>query len=165
MTIGYRKRSLHQVHLRKADKIVPTCSSLGDNTTKGPKRHGQLSANNPVAGDVAYYGVLTDIIELSYFGGQKVVLFKCDWMSEGKNKRPNEHGFTLANFAQLTHANEPFVLASQVQQVFYVEDPVDEGWHVVIRTTARDTFNMNTEFCVDETNLQSESCDGQFQDE
>jgi hypothetical protein len=55
-----------------------------------------------VAGDVAYYGVLTDIIEPSYFGGRKVVLFKCDWVSEGKYKRPDEHGFTLVNFARLT---------------------------------------------------------------
>ncbi|KAF7139861.1 hypothetical protein RHSIM_Rhsim06G0085100 [Rhododendron simsii] len=125
------------------------------------------SDNNPVAGDIAYYGVLTDVIELSYFGGRKVVLFKCDWMSEGKNRRPDEHGFTLVNFARLVHVNEPFVLASQVQQAFYVEDPLDKGWHVVIRTTARDAFNMNTESCIDdvETYLQSESCDGQLQDD
>ena len=31
--------------------------------------------NNPIAGDVTYYGVLMDIIELDYFGDRKVVLF------------------------------------------------------------------------------------------
>ncbi|KAI8560338.1 hypothetical protein RHMOL_Rhmol04G0247700 [Rhododendron molle] len=120
------------------------------------------SDNNPVAGDKAYYGVLTDVIELSYF-----VLFKCNWMSEGKNRRPVEHGFTLINFVRLVHVNEPFILSSQVQQPFYVEDPLDKGWHVVIRTTAKDSFNMNTESCINDVEmyLQSESCDGQLQDD
>ncbi|KAF7119899.1 hypothetical protein RHSIM_Rhsim13G0141700 [Rhododendron simsii] len=122
------------------------------------------SDNNPVAGDIAYYGILTDVIELSYFGGRKVVLFKCDWMSEGKNRRPDEHGFTLVNFARLVHVNEPFVLASQVQQAFYVANPLDKGWHVVIRTTARDAFNMNIESCIDDMETY-ESCDGQLQDD
>ena len=29
--------------------------------------------------NVPYYGQLTDIVELQYTEGNKVVLFKCDW--------------------------------------------------------------------------------------
>lgn len=39
--------------------------------------------NNPIIGDVTYYGVLKDIIELQYPGGRKVVVFDCDWVSTG----------------------------------------------------------------------------------
>ena len=44
------------------------------------------SANdrNPVIGDVTYYGVLKEIVELEYFLSRKVVLFKCDWVGQGR---------------------------------------------------------------------------------
>ena len=35
---------------------------------------------NPILGDVSYFGRLTDVIELDYYGGRKVTLFKCDWV-------------------------------------------------------------------------------------
>ncbi|KAK3008141.1 hypothetical protein RJ639_014929 [Escallonia herrerae] len=35
---------------------------------------------NPIAGDVNYYGVLTDIIVLHYSKKFRFVLFKCDWV-------------------------------------------------------------------------------------
>lgn len=33
----------------------------------------------PIFGDVDYFGVITEIIKLDYYGGVKVVLFKCQW--------------------------------------------------------------------------------------
>ena len=33
---------------------------------------------NPITGDVPYYGVLIEVVELHYLGGNRVVLFKCD---------------------------------------------------------------------------------------
>ena len=36
--------------------------------------------SNPVEGNVEYYGLLTDIIELDYYSRWKVVLFRCDWL-------------------------------------------------------------------------------------
>ena len=40
------------------------------------------------------------------------------------------------------YKNEPFIFASQAEQVFYVQDPVDNAWHVVIKTTPRDYYDM-----------------------
>ena len=34
---------------------------------------------NPIEGDVPYCGVLTEVVELHYLCGNRVVLFKCDW--------------------------------------------------------------------------------------
>ena len=34
---------------------------------------------NLVIGDVSYYGVLTEVVELHYLGGNIVLLFNCDW--------------------------------------------------------------------------------------
>ena len=46
--------------------------------------------------------------------------------------------------------------------MFYVEDPIDKGWHVMIKTTARDSYDMNEQTCVDdvETYLQSNASSG-----
>ncbi|KAK1415823.1 hypothetical protein QVD17_31611 [Tagetes erecta] len=54
--------------------------------------------NNPIVGDVTYFGVLNDIIELEYAVDRKVVLFHCDWISNGSRKKQDENGFTLLNF-------------------------------------------------------------------
>lgn len=100
--------------------------------------------NNPIVGEVAYYGVLKDIIELEYpIVGKKIVLFECDWVSQRSAQKRDENGFTLVNLSMLKQHDEPFVLASQAQQVFYIEDPVEKGWHVVVKAKARDSFDMN----------------------
>ncbi|KAK2996167.1 hypothetical protein RJ639_029521 [Escallonia herrerae] len=120
--------------------------------------------DNPILGDLTYYGVLEEIIELQYSGSKRVVLFRSNWVSKGSRKKEDENGFTLLNFKRLTRHKEPFVLASQVQQVFYTEDV--GGWHVVIKTTARDAFDMNAVASEDdvETYLQSEPCNAQEHD-
>ncbi|XP_035843728.1 uncharacterized protein LOC110929331 isoform X4 [Helianthus annuus] len=118
--------------------------------------------NNPIMGDVTYYGILNDIIELEYAVDRKVVLFHCDWISNGSRKKQDENGFTLLNFEGLNPHNDPFILACQAQQVFYVADRVDKGWKVVIKTTPRDSYDMNEQTCLEnvETHLQSDTSTG-----
>lgn len=107
---------------------------------------------NPITGDVTYYGILKDIIELNYYEKFKVVLFKCDWIDvcQGKGIKQDEFGFTFVNPTRLMATgvhlgDEPYVLASQAQQVFYVEDPIDTDWHAVIKTKPRELFDMGEE--------------------
>lgn len=88
----------------------------------------------PISGDVDYFGMINEIIELDYYGGVKVVLFKCQWADV--NNRTNgvkvdDYGFTLVNSERFSDTDEPFVLASQVQQGFYVENPKEKPWQVV----------------------------------
>ena len=99
--------------------------------------------NNPILSDLDYYGVLTNIIELDYREGRKVLLFECDWVSKGKRLKQDEDGFMLANFLNVKRHNEPYILAVQASQVFYVEDPLENGWHVVITTRPRAEYNMD----------------------
>ncbi|XP_071741395.1 uncharacterized protein [Rutidosis leptorrhynchoides] len=115
--------------------------------------------NNPIVGDVIYYGVLKDIIELQYGDEKKVVLFHCDWISSGSRIKVDENGFTTLDFRGLKQTKEPYILASQAQQVFYVADPVRKDWKVVIKTTPRDNFDMDEQICIDdvETHLQSDT--------
>ena len=38
--------------------------------------------------------------------------------------------------------DEPFILASQAEQVCYAQDHIDPNWHVVLKMTVRDFFDM-----------------------
>ncbi|XP_060170851.1 uncharacterized protein LOC132601805 [Lycium barbarum] len=92
-----------------------------------------------------YYGVLEDIYELSYVGNRKVYLFKCHWCDVarlGRGYKIDKYGFTSVNTHCALNTNEPFVLASQSEQVFYLNDMVNKDLLVVVKTNPRDLFNI-----------------------
>ncbi|KAM3248017.1 putative protein isoform X1 [Capsicum annuum] len=78
---------------------------------------------NPIDGEVSYYGVIHDITKIDYYGCFSAVLFRCDWF----HNKVNDYGLTPVYFNRLCSTDDLFVLASQVHQVFYVEDPVEKG--------------------------------------
>ncbi|KAG8372858.1 hypothetical protein BUALT_Bualt12G0110700 [Buddleja alternifolia] len=89
-----------------------------------------------------YYGVLTDIIQLDYLGNHHVVLFKCDWY-EGRSVQKDKYGCTSINTTKPWKTNEPYVLASQAQQVFYVNDiKLGSDWKVVIEAQGRSSWSI-----------------------
>ena len=83
---------------------------------------------NPSVGNVMYYGSVEEIIEISYHDHFSVVLFRCVWF----HSEINEHQQSLVNKNKTICKGEPYILASQAHQVFYVEDPTKEGWHFAI---------------------------------
>ena len=96
---------------------------------------------NPIAADLTYHGGIIDIVELDYYGHFKVFLFNCDWYEVEKDV----HGLTYVYFRKRYSHKELFVLASQVHQCFYVQDPHDQDKHYVMKTVPRDLFNMGDE--------------------
>ncbi|KAF5931753.1 hypothetical protein HYC85_027924 [Camellia sinensis] len=104
---------------------------------------------NPRLGSVYYYGQLTDIVEIRYSNEKKHVLFKCDWIDNIHGKKEDVFNFTLVNFNHLLYrddriTNEPFILASQVEQVWYVADPLQPDWQVVVKMSQRGLFDMSS---------------------
>lgn len=100
-----------------------------------------------VSGDVTYYRVVIDIFKLRYSNDFKFVLFNCDWIDNNVGVTKDEFDFTMVSFKHVMYknnriSNEPFILASQAKQCWYVPDPVDEDWHIVMRMTARDLYDM-----------------------
>ncbi|XP_073273417.1 uncharacterized protein [Primulina huaijiensis] len=126
--------------------------------------YSSIRDQNPVSIELEYYGILQNVIELDYEGGRRVVLFECDWVSKGKRLKLDDDGFMLANFTNVKRHNEPYILASQALQVFYVEDPVDCNWHVTITTDARAKYKMEPMADVD-TYLQSCICNPEDENE
>ncbi|XP_061999903.1 uncharacterized protein LOC133717210 [Rosa rugosa] len=114
----------------------------------GVSSYATAGDRRPRDGVKDYYGVLTDIIELDYHHGRKVLLFDCDWADNRVRNRAvkmDEYGFILVNFDHLLPKPDTLILASQSVQFFYVQDPTEPNWHTVIRTRPRDLFDMGTD--------------------
>ena len=79
----------------------------------------------------SYYGWIEEIWELDYVV-LKIPVFSCKWIENRHGVRRDKDGFTLVNFDRLGYQHDPFILAKQAKQVFYVLDPADKHWHVVL---------------------------------
>lgn len=107
--------------------------------------YSSVHDDNPREGDMTYYGVIKDIIELSFQDGyRKIILFECDWADNSKNKI-DKHGFTLVDFTRPNKKTCAFILPSLVVQAFYVPDPLDKPWVVPIVTKPRDCYDLGVE--------------------
>ena len=87
----------------------------------------------------------------------RFVLFKCDWIDNQVGKKQDEFKFTMVNFNHLLYkdnhlGNEPFILATQAEQVCYVQDPLDLNWHVFLKMTIRDFFDV---YAKDSSHIQT----------
>ncbi|KAA0050657.1 putative serine/threonine-protein kinase nek2 [Cucumis melo var. makuwa] len=92
---------------------------------------------NSVIGDMSFYGVIQEIWELNY-NTFNVPVFKCDWVQNSGGVRIDELGYTLVYLNRVGHKSYSFILASQAKQVFYVEDPSEVRWLVVLTPPQRD---------------------------
>ncbi|KAL3846277.1 hypothetical protein ACJIZ3_003680 [Penstemon smallii] len=137
--IGYKRFMVNgaRFHVKEWERKRKTQNS-GLVVSATTSSFSSAKDDNPISSDLQYFGVLRDIIELDYTGGRKVVLFECDWVSKSKRLKRDDDDFTLANFKNIKRHNEPYVLASQVKQVYYVEDPNEKGWHVVVNPKSKD---------------------------
>jgi Domain of unknown function (DUF4216) len=90
-----------------------------------------------------YYGIIEEIIQLEYGGANNsVTLFRCHWFDINRGVRvDNEHGLVEVNHKSSLRNYEPFVLAYQAVQVYYVSYPSQkrerQDWWVAIKTKPR----------------------------
>ena len=102
--------------------------------------------------DFPYYGKLEDIIEINYYVRFVVILFKCKWVDNTRDRghRKNPWSFNCINFDILIHTGEheehkPYIEASQAQMVYYVDDVVNKGWSITVDLKLRDLYEMSEE--------------------
>ncbi|KAI5343271.1 hypothetical protein L3X38_011147 [Prunus dulcis] len=91
---------------------------------------------NLILSNMGFYGVIQEIWDLDY---QKftIPVFRCDWI-DSSGLVVDELGFTLVDLSKIGHRNDQFVLASQVKQIFFVDDPMHRGWSVVLSMPNRE---------------------------
>ena len=130
-----------------------TTQNSGVFGTFGTRSYASTQDTEMHEGDIAYYGKLVDIFVLAYNGHRSVPLFKCDWADTRgqRGKKVDDLGITSVNFSRLIHTgaspdDEPYILADEAQQVFYVADPKHRDWHMVIHVKPRDLYDMGEEY-------------------
>ncbi|KAL4570931.1 hypothetical protein LXL04_026596 [Taraxacum kok-saghyz] len=101
-----------------------------------------------------YFGLLNEVLEVEYQGMGRciVVLFKCTWFDpiEGV-KVLTKHNLVDIKYKSRLRNDDPFILASQVEQVYYVPYPSMKDlndWWAVIKTKPRGVYELRQ--CVSE---------------
>lgn len=84
---------------------------------------------NHVLASRAYFGVIEEILEI-YF---KVPLFKCKWIDNNTSVETDELGFTRVDTRKATYKNEQYIMETQEKQVFYVTDPSNTRWSIILQ--------------------------------
>jgi hypothetical protein len=123
-----------------------------------------------------YYGIIKDIIQLRFDGDSDftLVLFECHWFHPTNGVRHLER-FGLVEVAHdsCNPANEPFVLASQVTQVYYLpyackSDPSLNAWWVAYKINPIASLSIplmddnNDEYTPCTDTYQEEGVEGEF---
>jgi hypothetical protein len=93
---------------------------------------------------IEFYGELRNIFELRYPGTNRVFLFECDWWDIGSTRGMKmDNGFTIVNTSRKWYESDPFILATQAAQVFYLNDPkLGDSWKVVQKLTNRNIYDV-----------------------
>ena len=78
-----------------------------------------------------YYDVIVEIWEVNYTNFI-VPVFKCKWVDNKIGVKVDESGMTLVDFQKIGYRDEPFIMAPEASQVFYIQDPTPEHWFVVL---------------------------------
>ncbi|XP_019261156.1 PREDICTED: uncharacterized protein LOC109239086 [Nicotiana attenuata] len=127
----------------EGDNLSPIFPKIGHPIGTTTDSFASARDQNPIDGEVTYCGAIQDIIEIDYWGCFSVVLFRCDWFYN----EIDGYGLTLVNFNRLCNTDDPFVLASQVHQVFYVEDPNEENIYYARTKILIDLYDLEEENC------------------
>lgn len=95
-----------------------------------------------------YHGQLTHIIVLQYLGRRYITLFKCEWFevsSQNRGYREDRYGFISLNCDRRLKTNEPYILACQAGQVYFIKDVKNPSWHIVVKVSPRHVYDVPEE--------------------
>ena len=125
----------------KAQDQKSTMQNSGVTLRAESQHFASVHDDNPCVAFIPYFGFIEEIWELNYVKFT-VCVFKCKWVDSNTGVRTDDVGFTLVDLNKLAYQNDPFIMAEQAKQVFYVEDPCDQRWSVVLHGK---TIGVNVE--------------------
>jgi hypothetical protein len=133
----------YKFHIKRSDKTKKTCDS-GISVVFAVTNISSRTDIHPQQSENRYYGILDDILECD-FNSFKIVLFVVKWFRLRLNRNDpdrtvieHDSGFTMINTRSFEPVgDEPYVLPSQCEQVFYFGVPHKPGWSFVVRHDPR----------------------------
>lgn len=95
-----------------------------------------------------YFGVLQEIWVLTYHS-LRVPLFKCAWVDNKHGVSKDPLGYVLVELDNIKPTADPFIIATQARQVFYVGDQENKKKSIVFTVPSKnykDTDDVDEEF-------------------
>ncbi|XP_028758521.1 uncharacterized protein LOC114717527 [Neltuma alba] len=99
---------------------------------------------NPKWASMQYFGIIEEIWEIDYYKF-KVPIFKCKWVDSNNGVKIDMSSLALINLNKVGHKEDPFIMAVHAKQVFYVTDPIDKNWSVVLHGKSLIAYEENDE--------------------
>jgi hypothetical protein len=116
-----------------------------------------------------YYGVIKNIIKYRFAGNKnlKIVFFDCDWFDPYHGTQENNFGMIEVKHARRLRGCDPFVLAHQVEQVYYMSYPCEKlsAWWVVYRVNPRERLHTPDDLGYHENQVSDGELDEVYQDD
>ena len=94
-----------------------------------------LKDANPILSSSSYFGVIQEIWELDYIKF-RIPVFKCRLFDPTRLK-VNDLGLTVIDCNKIGFKNDPFILATQARQIFYVKDCSNASQKIVLARNSR----------------------------
>ena len=92
-----------------------------------------------------FYGTLEEVVILSFNGAYSVALFRCKWFNTNPRMKKTviENNVTSINVNGEWYKDEPYILATQAKQVFYLDDLLrGRDWKVVEDVNHRQIWDI-----------------------
>jgi hypothetical protein len=116
-----------------------------------------------------YYGVIKNIIEYRFAMNKnlKIVFFDCDWFDPYHGTRENNFGMVEVKHTRRLRGCDPFVLAHQVEQNYYMSYPCEKlsAWWVVYRVNPHKRLHMPDDSGYHENQVSDGELDEVYQDD
>ncbi|XP_057418342.1 uncharacterized protein LOC130712526 [Lotus japonicus] len=115
------------------------------------------SANdrNPIYADMSYFGVIQHIWELDYTTF-RVPVFGCRWVDNNAGVQIDDSGFIQVDFKRVGFKDDPFILASQAEQIFYVPDPADSKRSIVLLSNKINVNNDDGQYIQEDNAIEDD---------
>ena len=106
------------------------------------------SDNNLIHVSMPFFRVIEETQELDY-SKFRVPIFKCKQINGNTDVRHDEIGFALVDLDKVAYKDEPFIMAEQAKQLFYVKDPCDLRWFMVLQGRTSGVSHQNDDLTLD----------------
>jgi hypothetical protein len=116
-----------------------------------------------------YYGIINKILEFSFAENKelKIVFFDCDWFDNNNGTRQNQFGMVEVKHNDRLQGSDTFVLAHQVEQVYYLSYPCKKlsAWWVVHKVNPREQLYTPGDAGYHDTPTLNDDVDEIYQEE
>jgi hypothetical protein len=116
-----------------------------------------------------YFVIIKNIIEYTFARNKnlKTVFFDCDWFDPNHGTQENEFGMVEVKHTHRQHGCDPFVLAHQVKQVYYMPYPCKMlgAWWVVYRVNPCERLHTPNDSGYHENQLLDGEVDEVYRDD